>query len=91
MTPTYATADPRLEWLNRAQCVGVGRVDMSALRVEFDVYVVRVGERAAQPSSLYNRLGGHEVIAGITDDFVTAVLAHKQLGRFFANAHIRKG
>ncbi len=27
VTPTYATADPRLEWLNRAQCVGVGRVE----------------------------------------------------------------
>jgi hypothetical protein len=46
VTPTYATADPRLEWLNRAQCIGVGRVDMTALRVEFDVYVVRVGDRA---------------------------------------------
>jgi hypothetical protein len=45
VTPTYLTADPRFEWLNRAQCIGVGRVDMTALRVEFDVYVVRVGER----------------------------------------------
>jgi Protein of unknown function (DUF3237) len=51
VTPTYATADPRLGWLNRAQCVGVGRVDMNALRVEFDVYAVRVGgamRRAAE-------------------------------------------
>jgi cytochrome P450 len=48
VTPTYETADPRLEWLNRAQCIGVGRVDMTALRVEFDVYVVRVGERAQE-------------------------------------------
>src|SRR4029077_4692095 len=23
VTPTYETADPRLEWLNRAQCIGV--------------------------------------------------------------------
>jgi cytochrome P450 len=51
VTPTYETADPRLEWLNRAQCIGVGRVDMTALRVEFDVYVVRVGERAQEASS----------------------------------------
>ena len=28
VTPTYETADPRLEWLNRVQCIGVGRVDM---------------------------------------------------------------
>ena len=51
VTPTYETADPRLEWLNRAQCIGVGRVDMTALRVEFDVYVVRVGERVQEASS----------------------------------------
>jgi hypothetical protein len=43
--PTYATADKELEWLNRAQCIGVGRVDMMARRVEFDVYVVQVGAR----------------------------------------------
>jgi hypothetical protein len=45
VTPTYATADKRLDWLNRAQCVGVGRVDMTAQRVEFDVYIIEVGER----------------------------------------------
>jgi len=82
VTPTYATADPRLEWLNRAQCVGVGRVDMVALRVEFDVYVVRVGERLAH-DSLYRRLGGQRAVEGITDDFVAAVLADRQLARFF--------
>jgi hypothetical protein len=42
-TPTYATADPELAWLNRAQCVCVGRVDMKVLRVEYDVYVIAVG------------------------------------------------
>ena len=83
VTPTYATADPQLEWLNRAQCVGVGRVDMQALRVEFDVYVVRVGERLAH-DSLYQRLGGQRVIEGITDDFVAAVLADPQLKHYFA-------
>jgi len=55
VTPTYVTADPRFEWLNRAQCVGVGRVDMAALRVEFDVYVVRVGDRM-HPATLGNEL-----------------------------------
>jgi hypothetical protein len=49
VTPTYATADKQLEWLNRVQCIGVGRVDMRALRVEFDVYVVQVGERIHAP------------------------------------------
>lgn len=45
VTPTYATADKQLDWLNRAQCFGVGRVDMKALRVEFDVYLMTVGDR----------------------------------------------
>ena len=44
VTPTFATADKRYEWLNRAQCIGVGRVDAVALRYGFDAYLVRVGE-----------------------------------------------
>jgi truncated hemoglobin YjbI len=98
VTPTYETADPRLEWLNRAQCIGVGRVDMTVFRVEFDVYSVRVGERSHQPSndensmirqaesladSLYRRLGGYEVIAAVADDFLAWGWADKQLGRYF--------
>ncbi len=41
--PTYSTADKELEWLNRAQCLVVGRVDMKALRVEYDAYSIKVG------------------------------------------------
>jgi Protein of unknown function (DUF3237) len=44
-TPTYQTADMQLAWLNRCQCVCVGRVDMKALRVEYDVYAIEVGGR----------------------------------------------
>jgi truncated hemoglobin YjbI len=98
VTPTYATADPSLGWLNRAQCIGVGRVDMKALRVEFDVYVVRVDGRiergdedanglrrsaAPVPPSLYTRLGGNDAVVGVTEDFVEWSLADKHLGRFF--------
>jgi Protein of unknown function (DUF3237) len=43
--PTYATADKELEWLNRAQCLIVGRVDMKALTVESDAYLIEVGGR----------------------------------------------
>jgi Protein of unknown function (DUF3237) len=43
--PTYATADKELEWLNRAQCLIVGRVDMKALIVESDAYLITVGGR----------------------------------------------
>lgn len=43
--PIYATADKELEWLNRAQCLIVGRVDMKALIVESDAYLITVGGR----------------------------------------------
>lgn len=52
VAPTYVTASKELAWLNRAQCIGVGRVDMTALRVEFDAYLVRVGERAPDAEGL---------------------------------------
>lgn len=45
VTPTYATSDDRLEWINRAQCLGVGRIDMNKLEVQFDEYLVAVGDR----------------------------------------------
>ena len=48
--PTYQTADRELEWLNRAQCLCVGRVDMKALRVEYDVYLIEVGGRKHSPA-----------------------------------------
>jgi hypothetical protein len=44
-SPTYSTADKELAWLNRAACLGLGRVDTNAMRIEFDVYVVSVGDR----------------------------------------------
>ena len=43
LAPTYATAEKDLAWLNRAQCIGVGRVDMKALRASYDIYVVTAG------------------------------------------------
>lgn len=45
VTPTYATADPELAWLNRAQCIGVGRVNVLTQEVSIDVYRIDVGGR----------------------------------------------
>jgi Protein of unknown function (DUF3237) len=45
VAPTYVTADKELAWLNRAQCIGLGKVDMKALRIEYDVYAIGVGDR----------------------------------------------
>jgi hypothetical protein len=57
VTPVYVTAAERFEWLNRAQCIGVGRIDMSMLRLEFDVYAMRVGDRVNSPDSQETRMG----------------------------------
>jgi hypothetical protein len=43
VAPTYATAAQELQWLNRCQCVGLGRVDMRTRSVCFDVYRMEVG------------------------------------------------
>ncbi len=51
VTPVYVTAAERFEWLNRVQCIGLGRIDMSTLRLEFDVYAIRVGNRVNSPDS----------------------------------------
>ena len=50
LAPIYATADKELAWLNRAQCIGVGRVNMKTLRADYDVYVVTVGGRKRDSS-----------------------------------------
>jgi hypothetical protein len=54
VAPTYVTAAKELAWLNRAQCIGVGRVDMKTLRAEYDVYVIQVGlhKKATQSKNL---------------------------------------
>lgn len=39
--PRYVTAAASLSWLNRLQCVGLGRVTMATLLVEYDLYAMR--------------------------------------------------
>jgi Protein of unknown function (DUF3237) len=52
VTPTFAAASPSLAWLNRIQCIGVGRVDMAAQRIDYDFYAVRVGDRMRPGAAL---------------------------------------
>jgi len=47
LTPDYVTADPRWDWLNPLQCLGLGHVVMGELRLECDIYVPHV--RSASP------------------------------------------
>ena len=37
----------------------------------------------AKPKSLYQRLGGYDALAAVTDDFIGRLATDKQLGRFF--------
>lgn len=41
LAPRFVSADPKLDWLNRVQCLGLGRVTMSDLLVEYDLYAAR--------------------------------------------------
>ena len=41
ITPRYFTAHPDYLWLNRLQCIGVGAVDMTQMRVSYDIYALR--------------------------------------------------
>jgi hypothetical protein len=51
-TPTFITADPSWQWLNRCQGLGIGRVHLEEFQVEYDIYVPEVGEgRASSQTS----------------------------------------
>ena len=54
VVPQFVTAHPNWLWLNRLQCLGVGRVTMADLRVRFDLYAIRAGQPL--PSSGLPRL-----------------------------------
>ncbi len=40
----------------------------------------------AQEKTLYQRLGGYDALAAVTDDFIGRLASDKQLGRFFVGA-----
>lgn len=42
-----------------------------------------VWSQAAQPESLYKRLGGYDALAAVTDDFIGRLAADPALGKFF--------
>jgi len=48
--------------------------------------IAPAGNVFAQNQSLYQRLGGYDAIAAVTDDFITRLATDKQLGRFFVGA-----
>lgn len=40
----------------------------------------------AQQKSLYQRLGGYDALAAVTDDFILRLATDKEIGRFFVGA-----
>jgi hypothetical protein len=44
LAPQFVTSHPNWLWLNRLQCLAVGRVTMSELLVRFDLYAIRAGQ-----------------------------------------------
>lgn len=41
LAPRYLTAEPRLSWMNRLQCLGIGEVNLERYLVEYDLYRFR--------------------------------------------------
>jgi len=52
LTPRFLTSDTRWAWVNRLQCIGIGRVTMSTLLVEYDLYAL------GNPAPLSQQTGG---------------------------------
>src|SRR5207302_7629505 len=51
------------------------------------VTCLAVSDGAQQkPKTLYERLGGYDAIAAVTDDFIGRLVADKQITRFFTGA-----
>ncbi|MFN0122239.1 MAG: group I truncated hemoglobin [Blastocatellia bacterium] len=44
------------------------------------------GSALAQQKSLYQRLGGYDALAAVTDDFITRLVTDKDISRFFVGA-----
>jgi hypothetical protein len=47
LAPQFVTSHPNWLWLNRLQCLAVGRVTMADLFVRFDLYAIRAGQPLA--------------------------------------------
>jgi Protein of unknown function (DUF3237) len=63
LAPQFVTSHPNWLWLNRLQCVAVGRVTMADLIVRFDLYAIRAGQPL--PSSGLPRVAGEPLIGDL--------------------------
>jgi hypothetical protein len=63
LAPQFITSHPNWLWLNRLQCLAVGRATMADLIVRLDIYAIRTGQ--PRPSSGLPRLDGPALIGDI--------------------------
>ena len=63
LAPQFVTSHPTWLWLNRLQCLAVGRVTMAALLVRFDLYAIRAGQPL--PSSGLPRVDASPLIGDV--------------------------
>jgi hypothetical protein len=63
LAPQFITSHPNWLWLNRLQCLAVGRADMVDLIVRLDIYAIRAGQPL--PSSGLPRVDGPHLIGDI--------------------------
>jgi hemoglobin len=61
---------------------------MRKLGITFFVLVGCATTRPAEPSALYNRLGGKPAISAVVDGFVAKVAADKRINGYFWNADV---
>jgi hemoglobin len=94
--PRFLTGHPRYLWLNRALFLGVGELRPRETRVDYDLFsltsralpttgpkgaTATVPRMTPKSESLYERLGGKDVIKGVATDFLDALLDSAQLNR----------
>jgi hypothetical protein len=63
LAPQFITSHPNWLWLNRLQCLAVGRATMADLIVRLDIYAIRTGQPL--PSSGLPRVDGPALIGDI--------------------------
>jgi hypothetical protein len=63
LAPQFITSHPNWLWLNRLQCLAVGRATMADLIVRLDIYAIRTGQPL--PSSGLPRVEGPALIGDI--------------------------
>jgi hemoglobin len=59
------------------------RVAVAAIALCGSIGFVAAPSAAADPNSLYARLGGYDAIAAVTDDFIGRLATDPQLSKFF--------